>query len=282
MSESLLALALGAGLLAAVNPCGFALLPAYLSLLVLGDRTSTRGQAVVRAIWLSASMTLGFAAVFAAFGLAIAPVASGIQRYLPWFTIGLGVVLALVGLVVLAGGQLTIPRIRSRGGARPLTASFGSMVGFGAGYAVASLSCTIAPFLAVVVAGFRTDSVGVGLGLFLAYAAGMGLVVATVAIATALARDGVVRTLRSSGRWVSRASGALLLVAGAYVAYYGWWEVRVLAGGNPDDPVISAAASFQRTLSSLVESPGALGWLTAGLALIAVALLASWRSRRSS
>ena len=175
-----------------------------------------------------------------------------------------------------------MPRFGSRGGARPLTASFGSMVGFGAGYAVASLSCTIAPFLAVVVAGFRTDSVGVGVGLFLAYAAGMGVVVATVAIATALARDGVVRGLRRSGRWVSRASGALLLVAGSYVAYYGWWEVRVLAGGDPDDAVISAAASVQRTLSSLVESPGALGWLVAALDLVALALVASWRSRRSA
>ena len=30
------ALALGAGMLAALNPCGFALLPAYLTLLVTG------------------------------------------------------------------------------------------------------------------------------------------------------------------------------------------------------------------------------------------------------
>jgi cytochrome c-type biogenesis protein len=32
------ALALGAGMLAALNPCGFALLPAYLTLLVTGDQ----------------------------------------------------------------------------------------------------------------------------------------------------------------------------------------------------------------------------------------------------
>ena len=35
MTEGLLALALGAGMVAAINPCGFALLPAYLSLFVL-------------------------------------------------------------------------------------------------------------------------------------------------------------------------------------------------------------------------------------------------------
>jgi cytochrome c-type biogenesis protein len=37
MTEAELTLALGAGTLAAVNPSGLALLPAYLSLLVLGD-----------------------------------------------------------------------------------------------------------------------------------------------------------------------------------------------------------------------------------------------------
>ena len=37
MAEAPIALALAAGVLAAVNPCGFALLPAYLALLVRGE-----------------------------------------------------------------------------------------------------------------------------------------------------------------------------------------------------------------------------------------------------
>uniref|UniRef100_UPI002B26D879 cytochrome c biogenesis protein CcdA n=1 Tax=Nocardioides sp. TaxID=35761 RepID=UPI002B26D879 len=89
----LLSLALGAGLLAAVNPCGFALLPAYLSLLVLGDQPEDRTGALLRALRLTAAMTLGFAGVFALFGLAIAPVAPQLQGDLPWVTLGLGVVL---------------------------------------------------------------------------------------------------------------------------------------------------------------------------------------------
>ncbi|MEV1144506.1 hypothetical protein AB0I76_12585, partial [Micromonospora sp. NPDC049799] len=42
MTDAPYGLALGAGLLAAVNPCGFALLPAYLSMLVLGDGPADR------------------------------------------------------------------------------------------------------------------------------------------------------------------------------------------------------------------------------------------------
>ena len=81
--QGLLALALGAGMLAAVNPCGFALLPAYLSLLVVGDQPATRPRAVGRALALTAAMTSGFVVVFGVFGLAVAPFAAGVQRYLP-------------------------------------------------------------------------------------------------------------------------------------------------------------------------------------------------------
>lgn len=87
MTEAELPLALGAGMLAAVNPCGFALLPAYLSLLVLGDNIRRRRAAVRRVLGLTAAMTLGFVAVFGVFGLVISPIASGVQRYLSWVTV---------------------------------------------------------------------------------------------------------------------------------------------------------------------------------------------------
>ncbi len=281
MPDGLLALALGAGLLAAVNPCGFALLPAYLSLLIVGDESPTRARAVGRALWLTAAMTLGFAGVFAVFGLAVAPVAAGLQQHLPWFTVALGVMLALLGVVLASGRSVSLPRRRRARGrsSRPLTGSFASMMSFGAGYALASLTCTIAPFLAVVVAGFRTDSVAVGVALFLAYAAGMGLVVGTVAVAVALANDSLVRRIRRTGAWVPRLSGALLFLAGLYVAYYGWWELRVLAGGDADDPVIAAASTVQRTLVETVQAVGAVGWLVVGALLVAGVAVGRRRGR---
>ncbi len=277
--SGLLSLALGAGLLAAVNPCGFALLPAYLSLLLVGDQPRGRRSAVLRALWLTLAMTLGFAGVFALFGLAIAPVASGIQEHLPWVTVIVGVLLAVLGGALLAGREVSLPRFGRRGPARPLTGTFASMVGFGAAYATASLTCTIAPFLAVVVTAFRGDSVTSGIALFLAYAAGMGLVVGTVAVATALASDTVVGRLRRAGRWVPRVSGALLLAAGAYVAYYGWWEIRVLRGGGQDDPVVAVAESIQVNVAQAVDQVGATGWLVAVLVVVAGALLLGRRRR---
>lgn len=260
-------------MLAAVNPCGFALLPAYLSLLIAGDQAPTRSRAVARALGLTGSMTLGFALVFAVFGLVVAPVASGLQQHLPWFTVVLGLGLVVLGLLLMGGRSITLPRFRGSTRARPLTRSFTSMAGFGASYAVASLSCTIAPFLAVVVGGFRTSSVLEGVALFLAYAAGMGLVVGTVAVATALASGTLVGHLRRSGAWAPRAAGLLLTLSGAYVAYYGWWELRVLAGAETSDRVIGAATRVQQTLAGLVAAPGPGGWALAGAVLVVVAVV---------
>lgn len=276
-----LPLALAAGMLAAVNPCGFALLPAYLGIFVLDDRPG-RAAAVGRALRATAAMTLGFAGVFALFGLAILPVAASVTAHLPWFTVVLGVVLALAGAWVLAGRSLPslpVPRVRRRGReARPVSDSLPSMAGFGASYAVASLGCTIAPFLAVVVAAFRVESAAEGAALFLAYAAGMGLVVGAAAVAVALARRSLLDRVRSVGRVLPRLAGALLLVAGAYVAWYGAWELRVLHTGAGSDPVVEAAAELQQWLA---DGVGRLGWPVFAGALVVLIALGLLGRRRS-
>ncbi|QZY29550.1 cytochrome c biogenesis CcdA family protein [Nocardioides coralli] len=248
-----LTLAVAAGMLAAVNPCGFALLPAYLSVLVLGDDSPGTGRAVGRALALTGWMTLGFVAVFGIFGLVISPVASQVQQYLPWFTVVFGVLVALAGVWLALGRELPQLRIGT-GSGKAVTRTAPAMVGFGASYAVASLTCTIAPFLAVVVAGFRAGSVGEGVLLYVGYAAGMGLLVGVAAVAVAVARRGLVTGLRRTGRWVPRVAGVLLLVVGAYVAWYGAWELRVLGGDDPADPVIDLAARIQRTLAEWVDA----------------------------
>ncbi|MCY7399793.1 MAG: cytochrome c biogenesis CcdA family protein [Nocardioides sp.] len=250
MGDSL-ALAVAAGMLAAVNPCGFALLPAYLTLLVLGDDSPGPARAVGRALALTGWMTLGFVIVFGVFGLVISPVASQVQQYLPWFTTVFGVLVAGAGLWLLLGRELPRVQLTRRSGSAP-TRRAPTMVGFGMSYAAASLTCSIAPFLAIVVASFRAGSTGEGVALFVAYSLGMGLLVGVAAVAVAVARRSVVSALRRTGRWVPRASGLLLLLVGAYVAWYGAWELRVLGGGDPADPIIEAAARAQRTIADWV------------------------------
>ena len=271
-SDGALALALAAGVVAALNPCGFALLPAYLSLFVLEDQQS-RPRAVARALRATAAMTAGFAGVFVLFGLAVAPMASTVQLYLPGFTVVLGVVIAGAGGWLLAGRRLPALQPRRGRGGRPLTASLGSMAGFGASYAVASLGCTIAPFLAIVVTAFRAGSTVEGVVLFLVYAAGMGLVVGTAAVGVALARTSLIGRIRRSGRFLPRLGGALLLLAGGYVAWYGAWELRVLHGDAGTDPVVDAASRLQQWMAVNAQALGALGFVSVLAVLVLLAAL---------
>lgn len=272
-----LLLALTAGMLGAVNPCGFALLPAYLSLLVAGT-SDTRG-AVGRALTAAAGLTVGYVLVFGAFGLALAPLAGWLRPRLPWLTVALGVLLLVAGCWLLAGRRLPTPGWSAR--APRLTRSWPSMALFGAAYALASLGCAIAPFLAIVVTSLQAGSTGQGLALFGAYALGMGLVVAVAALGVALLRDGLVARLRIAGALVPRLSGLVLLLAGGYVAWYGWYELRLAAGRRDalHDPVIRVAAQVQRALAAALDRIGP-AVLLAALATLLLAALVAKRAHR--
>ncbi|WFE67265.1 cytochrome c biogenesis protein CcdA [Micromonospora sp. WMMD714] len=266
-----LLLALTAGMLGAVNPCGFAMLPAYLSLLVAGPADG-RG-AIGRALTAAAGLTCGYVVVFGAFGLAVAPLADWLRPRLPWLTVTLGLGLLALGVWLLAGRRLPTPRPSAR--APRLTRSLPSMALFGMAYALASLSCSIAPFLAIVVTSLQAGSTLRGLALFVAYAIGMGLVVAVAALGVALLRGRVVSGLRGAGAWVPRLSGLVLLLAGGYVAWYGWYEVR-LAQGRHDafgDPVVVGAARVQRTLVTALDTAGPAVLAATLVGLLAVAAL---------
>jgi cytochrome c biogenesis protein CcdA len=255
------ALALGAGMLAAVNPCGFALLPVYLSFLVLDEQHTGgdgRGRAVARALVLTGAMTAGFVLVFGVFALLAAPAASLVAQRLPWVGIALGLVLLAAGGWLVAGRQLPAPGLQGPA-RRPVTRRFWSMTLFGASYAVASLGCTIGPFLAVVAASFRAGSVPAGMGLFAAYAAGMALVVGAAALAVALAQMSLIRAMRRMAPAIGRVAGALLILVGAYVAWYGVYELRVFGGAYGSDPIVDTAIAIQATVAGWIDRLGAGG-----------------------
>ena len=263
MDQDAVGLAFGAGLVAALNPCGFAMLPAYLALVVRGEGTGA-SAALGRAIAATAAMAAGFATVFGAFGLLTVSAASTVQRYLPFATIVIGIVLVALGIWLLLGRELTALRTGLRKSQWAPTARLGSMFGYGISYAVASLSCTIAPFLAVTGAAFAAVRLPAALSVYLAYAAGFTLVVGVLAVAAALSSAAVADRMRRIIPYVNRISGVLLLAVGLYVAYYGLYEVRLFtANGSPDDSVIAAAGRLQGTIAGWVHRHGAWPWLVA-------------------
>ena len=186
-----LALAFSAGMVATVNPCGFALLPAYLTYF-LGldpagsDATTDSADArranpspVLRALVVSAAVTAGFLVVFGVMGLAWSSVSSVIGRRLPWFTLVIGIGLVVLGVAVLRGFEptLRLPHLDLNRSGRELV----TMFLFGISYAVASLSCTIPVFISLVSVTLD-GSFGQSVGAFVAYGLGMGMTLAILTL----------------------------------------------------------------------------------------------------
>lgn len=284
MIDGPFALALLAGMVATVNPCGFALLPAYLAAFVGLDDTAgatgwvRRWGVVGRAVAVSAVLTAGFVTVFGVFGAALSKLIDDTSG-LWWMTTSVGLLMIGVGVYLLTGRSLvlSLPKLQ-RGGA---DGTYASMYLFGMSYALASLSCASAPFLSVTTVAFDRGSYVSTLAVFLVYALGMGLVVAVLTTALALARAGVVARVRSLLPVVNRVAGGLLVVAGAYVAYYGWYSKRVVDQLVTDDPIVDIAERVRREVLAAFPDQNAAVWWAVGVIAVLAVLMSAFRRARS-
>jgi cytochrome c biogenesis protein CcdA len=259
------------GMVAAFNPCGFALLPAYLTVIVTGsaDAQVSRAQGTLHALSFALAMTLGFVAVFTAFGLLFVGVDYALQGsilpYASYVTAVVGVVLVALGVMMASGKEIRGPGMRFAGTAPGR--AFASRVAYGATFAIASMSCTIAPFFVVVTAGLAaTSPVGV-VSPFVVYAVGMGTAVVLVSLIAALAGAGVAAAFRRHTGLIMRIGGALMIVAGLYVLLFGLAEVLPQYGIRALDPVLLWMGPWQSVANMAIG-----GWGTpvlVGLAVLA-------------
>ena len=225
--------AFGAGIVAAVNPCGFAMLPAYLSLYLGGqeegfEKRSTIGRAF-RAVLIGGVVSLGFVLLFGLAGVVVAAGGSVILGAMPWVGTIIGAALVLMGLGVLAGRTLytgVFERLAARVGDPTKMGVLGFFL-FGLAYGLASLSCTLPVFLAVMGGSLTAGSFVSGAGQFVSYGLGMTSVLLVLTLALALFKRSVVSRLRGVVPYVQILSATLLVLAGAYIVLY-WWPV--LAG----------------------------------------------------
>ena len=274
MSSVSLSLAVAAGGLSVLNPCGFPLLPAFLSFYLGADeetlpRTATRAM---QGIAVGALVAVGFLGFFVAVGLPVSLGVDAIARTVPWLGLATGAALVIVGLVGLCGFHLRIPTpgwLRARRERRA-----GAMVLFGAAYGAASLGCTLPLFLTLIGASLG----GANMLAFVAYGAGMGLVLMALSVCVALVREGATRGVRSLMPLLSRLGDLLLIAAGGYLFYY--WA-RLHFGDTAtvaDDPLVSFGVRFSGDVRRVAEGRGVLMIAAAGL-IVALAILSALRGR---
>ncbi len=217
--------AFGVGMVATVNPCGFALLPAYLSLFLGADadRRAGRdgGRQLLRAVVVSVSITTGFVVLFGAIGLTVAAGGRFLSRIMPWASLAIGVALVALGALLLLGKGI-YPSAVTRLAAR-VPAGRGGIVSsflFGIAYAIASLGCTLPLFLVIVDRGVRAGGVASGARQFIAYALGMGLVVTALTLAAAFFKGALAGYLRRAMPFIQKASALIVIAAGVYIIVY--------------------------------------------------------------
>lgn len=155
MTDRLLALlpwAFTAGAFATANPCGFAMLPAYLSYYVTGAAEQPSVESgPLNGIRVGLVMTTGVLSVFLLAGGAVSALGTGIARFLPVINLAIGAVIVGLGTLLLVRPSFTlVGPVGNPLAARPQIVEgrrVQTFFVFGAGYGIASLGCTLPIFL---------------------------------------------------------------------------------------------------------------------------------------
>ncbi len=259
------AFAFTAGLVATLNPCGFAMLPAYLSYFMgLDDDVEVAsGSSALRAVRVGAVVSAGFLLVFGVAGILITLGVRAVVDALPWIAMVVGLGVIGLGAVMLSGRELRVrlPKADGAPGGRGNAGVFW----FGVSYAVASLSCTLPVFLIVVAGTIPQLGLVAGIATFLVYGLGMSTLLLLVTLSLAFGKRALLTRLRHASQHVNRIAGAILVLAGGYIIFF--WTTT-LAGDGSSQP---AAVQWMEELSS--RATNAVADASVAVTTVAIVLL---------
>ncbi len=204
-----LAFAFTAGIFSIFSPCGYALLPGYISF-YLGPGLSV-GKAISGAI----ACTLGLITVFSSVGLLASGFGVLLPQLIPMMNLFTGVILIVLGLATTM--QVNLPYISVPFVAPDTKGHIGFYL-FGFMYGLASAGCSAPIFLSLL---FYAISKGLANGVltFAAYAMGMGAPLMLTSILVAEAKEVLIKRVHRFTPWFQRASGLTLIVVGVYLIF---------------------------------------------------------------
>lgn len=215
--------AFAAGMVASVNPCGFFMLPAYISYHLGAEEEGFYKQSTSRrlskGLLLGAVTTLGFLLVFALVGGIISAGGQWLVRVFPYAGVAIGAVMIVGGIYLLVTHRTLGIMAASRVTVSPQR-NLRNVFGYGIVYAIGSLSCTLPIFLVVVGSSLASQGILASFSQFIGYALGMGSILIAVTLGAALFQGTVARWLRKSMPYVHRTSALFMVGAGAYLIYY--------------------------------------------------------------
>jgi cytochrome c-type biogenesis protein len=217
MTENItVAIAVLAGLFSFLSPCVLPLVPAYVGYLsgatvtAEGVTMSGRRDTFLHAL----GFVLGFSLIFILLGVTAWSIGDLLFSYLPWLSKIGGIVLIVLGLALM--GVFTLPFLyaekRIEVKVNPSLGYFSSFVMglfFGAGW-----TPCVGPMLGgILLLASQASTAAQGALLLTAYSLGLGVPFLLVGAAFDAASD-TIRRLNRGTRWISIASGLILVLLG--------------------------------------------------------------------
>jgi cytochrome c biogenesis protein CcdA len=251
------------GMVAAVNPCGFILLPTYLMyfLGLQGALPGTQRATMRRALLVSGAVSAGFLSVFLVAGVISYNFTNWINENAKYATGGIGVGLVVLGVAMLFGYKLPFMTPNINTGETPRK-TVRAMFVFGIAYAVASIGCTIGLFIATVFSTTAREGVVSGVGNVVAYGAGMALLVSALTVALASANTSLLKFLRGGLQYVDRIAAVFVVVSGVYLLWYFYWvDLR-----EEGDPITDWALERQAQATTFLNDH----WQVVGIVMLAI------------
>ena len=265
------------GMLAAVNPCGFVLLPAYLVSYLSVDDSSGPAVRVRRSLVVGSSVSAGFLAVFIVVGAVSRLFTGWLATNAKYASLVIGLGLMVVGVRMLSGWRpkLWVPSLS--GSAR--SASTRNMVLFGVVYAVASIGCTIGLLTTAILGSFSRDGALSGVISVGLYGLGMGLFVVALTTSLAFAKNALVQGGRGVMKVMDRVSSVLVLLTGVYLTWY--WYVAITQREEAGS-LVTVVGRWQTKLAETITDTGSPRLLAVFAVIVAIGIVAALRRRETT
>jgi len=260
--------------MAAVNPCGFVLLPTYLIYYLgmeLGREDESAVSTLRRSLTVGASVSAGFVGLFLVVGIISRAFTTVIRDNAKYAALVIGVGLIAMGIAMFRGWK---PPVAQPDVSVQRRRTVWNMVLFGVVYAIASIGCTIGLLISAILGsvnrnGFASGVISIGL-----YGVGMGLLVTSLTVALAFARVGLVSALKKGLPWFDRVSAVFVVLTGVYLSWY-WFSAIT---NRSSDGVVSRVESWQTTVANCLQERGAIPLAILFGFIIAIAIFFSRQS----
>ena len=197
-----------AGVLALFSPCGFPMLPGYISY-YLGAKAP-----IHKALSGGIFCALGLITVFSVIGIGVATLGHLIAHSIPFLELVAGFLAIVMGVILLT--NIRVPTFMTRLTA-PQHRGLRSLYLYGVIYGLATLGCSAPIFLSTMFYAFTAGGFFSGVITFLIYALGMGVPLLITTLLVAKAKQVMIDRLMKLMPWVQKISSVLLVGIGIYI-----------------------------------------------------------------